>query len=323
MTDSRPLLSVVVPVFNEQDVIDEFYGRLKKTLDSLGETHEILFVDDGSRDGTLSRLLAFQKSDPRVRVLELSRNFGHQYAITAGLDHASGSACVVLDADLQDPPEMIPRMMDRWRSGYEVVYAVRASREGDGLFKRWTALLFYRLLGLLAGVAIPPDTGDFRLMDRRVVEALGRLPERNRFLRGLVSWVGFRQTGILLERGPRAAGKTKYSLLKMVRLALDGLTSFSHFPVRLVTLVGVGCFLGSLGLLGWVFYVKFVALKSIQGWTSLIGVVLFLGGVQLLAVGVLGEYIARIFDESKQRPLYVVRGYHGFGDAVPPAAGKP
>jgi dolichol-phosphate mannosyltransferase len=307
-------LSVVAPVFNEGGLVAEFHRRLAAVLDGLGLTAEVIYVDDGSSDDTPAALEALRRKDPRVRVVEFSRNFGHQCAISAGLDRAAGRACVLIDTDLQDPPELVPKMVEEWKAGFEVVYAVRASREGEGLFKRGTAALFYRLLSGLAGVDIPRNTGDFRLLDRRVVEALRSFPERNRFLRGLVSWVGFRQKGVPFERPPRAGGETKYSLVKMVRLALDGITSFSHLPLRLVTFLGFGCSLVSVVLLGWTFYVKFVAHRSIQGWTSLIGVVLLLGGAQLLALGILGEYVSRIFDESKRRPLYVVRRTAGFSE---------
>ncbi|HRY28777.1 MAG TPA: glycosyltransferase family 2 protein [Elusimicrobiota bacterium] len=312
-------LSIVVPVFNEEEVVSEFYRRLKQVLRSMDIAHEIIFVDDGSRDNTVSLLLKQAAGDDTVKVIEFSRNFGHQNAISAGLDHAAGDACIILDGDLQDPPELIPEMVSKWREGHEVVYAVRNAREGEGFFKKGTAAVFYRLLRTLAGVDIPKDTGDFRLMDRQVVDALGRLPERNRFLRGLVSWVGFRQVGIPFDRPARLAGETKFSLFKMLRFALDGITSFSRLPLRLVTLVGLFCFLGSLAVLGWAFYVRLFTVRSVQGWTSLIGVVLFLGGTQLLATGVVGEYIARIFDEAKQRPLYLVRRTHGF----PPGRGTP
>lgn len=306
-------ISVVVPVFNEEAVVEEFHRRATAVLKGLGD-YELIFVDDGSRDSTLAHLLKLRAADPRVKVLELSRNFGHQSALTAGLEAARGRACVAIDADLQDPPELIPELVKKWKEGFEVVYAVRTAREGETLFKRWTAVAFYRLLRALAGVDIPMNTGDYRLLDRGVVDALGKLPERNRFLRGLVSWVGYRQTGVPFERPARAAGETKYSLFKMVRLALDGITSFSRFPLRLVTLMGVVCFVGSMAVFGWALYVKYAADTGVQGWTSLMAVVLFLGGVQLLAVGVLGEYIARIFDESKARPLYLVRRGHGFDE---------
>jgi polyisoprenyl-phosphate glycosyltransferase len=294
-------LSVVVPVYNEEAVLEEFHRRLKATLDGTGVSREIVFVDDGSRDGTLPILRKLRNNDPAVRIVALSRNFGHQNAISAGLDRAAGRACVIMDADLQDPPELIPALLEKWREGFEVVYAVRTGREGESFFKRWTAGAFYRVLGWMAGVAIPRD-------------AVRELPERNRFLRGLVGWVGFRQTGVPFERPARAAGETKFSLFKMIRFALDGITSFSRLPLRLVTLVGFLCFAVSVAVLGWVFYVKFIGRTSVQGWTSLIGVVLGIGGAQLLALGILGEYVARIFDESKRRPLYIVRQTEGFKD---------
>ncbi len=311
-----PLLSVIVPVFNEEAVLPAFHRALTAVLGPLGIDYEILFVNDGSTDGTAAGLDALRGTDERVKFLEFSRNFGHQSAMAAGLAFARGRACVVMDADLQDPPELLPRMLELWRGGHEVVFAVRRSRSGETPFKKITAHVFYRLLRVLAGVDIPPDTGDFRLMDRSVVDAVNALPERNRFMRGLVSWIGFRQIGLPFDRPPRAAGETKFSVWKMFRFAVDGLTSFSHVPLRMVTLAGFAAFLGSAALLSWVSYVKFLSRRTVPGWTSLIGVILLLGGAQLLALGVIGEYIARIFDEAKRRPLYLVRRSAGIpGDA--------
>lgn len=298
---------MIVPVFNEEAVLSEFAKVLTETLGPLGLTYEIVFVNDGSSDGTGARLESLRLKDVRVKVIEFSRNFGHQSAMTAGLRAALGRACVIMDVDLQDPPALLIKMIEKWREGYDVVYAVRRSRAGESLFKKATAALFYRTLRVLAGVDIPPDTGDFRLMDRHVVDVLNSLPERNRFLRGLVSWIGFRQVGILFDRPPRAAGETKFSLWKMIRLALDGLTSFSRVPLRLVTIAGVSAFLSSGAVLSWVLWVRFFTDRSVPGWTSLSGIVLLLGGAQLLALGVIGEYLAHIFDEAKDRPTYIVR----------------
>ena len=309
---TAPDLSVVVPVFNEEAVLPEFARVLTETLAPAGLAYEIVFVNDGSSDGTAQRLEALCQKDGRVKVIEFSRNFGHQSAMTAGLRAAKGQACVIMDADLQDPPSLVLRMVEQWRSGYDVVYAVRRSRDGETVFKKATAALFYRTLRALAGVDIPPDTGDFRLMDRRVVDVLNSLPERNRFLRGLVSWIGFRQIGVQFDRPARAAGETKFSFWKMLRFALDGLTSFSRVPLRLVTIAGVGAFLASGGVLAWALWVRFFTDRSVPGWTSLIGIVLLLGGAQLLALGVIGEYLAHIFDEAKGRPTYIIR--KGSGD---------
>ncbi len=235
-----PDLSVIVPVYNEEAVLPEFARVLAETLNPTGLAYETIFVNDGSSDGTAQRLESLHQGDARVKVIEFSRNFGHQSAMTAGLRAAKGRACVIMDADLQDPPSLLVKMLEQWRAGYDVVYAVRRSRDGETFFKKATAALFYRMLRALAGVDIPPDTGDFRLMDRRVVDVLNALPERNRFLRGLVSWIGFRQIGVHFDRPARAAGETKFSFWKMARFALDGLTSFSRVPLRLVTLAGGG-----------------------------------------------------------------------------------
>lgn len=307
-----PDLSVIVPVFNEEAVLPEFSRVLSETLTPTGLTYETIFINDGSSDGTAQRLDSLRLGDNRIKVIEFSRNFGHQSAMTAGLRVAKGRACVIMDADLQDPPSLLIVMLDQWRAGYDVVYAVRLSREGETFFKKATAALFYRMLRVLSGVDIPHDTGDFRLMDRRVVDVLNSLPERNRFLRGLVSWIGFRQIGVSFDRPARAAGETKFSLWKMVRFALDGLTSFSRVPLRLVTIAGGVAFLGSGGVLVWALWVRLFTNRSVPGWTSLIGIVLLLGGAQLLALGVIGEYLAHIFDEAKARPTYIIRRTSGF-----------
>ncbi|MBL0058327.1 MAG: glycosyltransferase family 2 protein [Elusimicrobia bacterium] len=307
---NAPDLSVIVPVFNEEAVVPEFARVLVETLTPTGLTFETIFVNDGSSDGTAQRLESLRRGDARMKVIEFSRNFGHQSAMTAGLRAAKGRACVIMDADLQDPPALLVTMVEKWREGYDVVYAVRRSREGNGL-QKVTAALFYRTLRALAGVDIPPDTGDFRLMARRVVDVLNAFPERNRFLRGLVSWIGFRQIGVSFDRPPRAAGETKFSMWKMVRFALDGLTAFSRVPLRLVTMAGVMAFLASGGVLAWALWVRLFTDRSVQGWTSLIAIILLLGGAQLLALGVIGEYIAHIFDEAKDRPTYIIRRFWG------------
>jgi dolichol-phosphate mannosyltransferase len=305
-------LSVVVPMFNEEEMVPAFHAEVTRVLKGAGVSFEVIYVDDGSRDGTLDKLRALQAADPAVRVLSFSRNFGHQAAMSAGLDAAAGRAVAIMDGDLQDPPALLPAMMEKWREGFDVVYAVRRSRDGETLFKRFTAHVFYRFLRAAAGIDLPVDTGDFRLVDRKVVDALRALPERNRFLRGLVSWIGFRQTGVPFDRPARAAGETKFSLWKMVRFAVDGITSFSVLPLRLVTATGFLCAGISAVLLGWALYVKLFTDQGVQGWTSIMGVVLFLGGVQLLSVGILGEYVARLVDETKRRPLYLIRDRLGF-----------
>jgi dolichol-phosphate mannosyltransferase len=304
--------SIVIPVFNEEENLTELYQRLVAVMDRLEGTFEIVFVNDGSRDRSLDVMLGLHKKDSRVKILDFSRNFGHQVAITAGLDHANGEAVIVMDADLQDPPEVIPKLAEAWKSGSEVIYAVRIHREGESFFKLWTASVFYRLLRLLSDTKIPMDAGDFRLLDKNVVATLRDIRERHRFVRGLISWVGFEQASVPYEREERFAGETKYSVWKMMKFAIDAITSFSHLPLRLMTLLGSVCFALSLAVGCWVFYVKFIKDSAIPGWTSLIGVVLFLGGAQLLAIGIIGEYMARMFDEVKNRPLYILRKTHGF-----------
>lgn len=301
------MISVVAPVFNEQDVLASFVARLTAVLDGINEDTEVVFVDDGSTDGSLDRLRAMVAQDGRLRVVALSRNFGHQVAISAGLHSAKGDAVVVIDADLQDPPELIPEMVARWREGNHVVYGVRMSRAGERTSKKLTSRWFYRLLGLISDTPVARDSGDFRLLDRRVVDALGEMPEENRYLRGMVSWVGFRQCAVNYARDPRTTGTTKYTWRRMASLAVDAITSFSDRPLRLAiqlgTLVTTSAFLYGL----WVTLGKiFNPHRAIPGYTSLLVAVLFLGGVQLLTIGILGTYIGRIYRETKRRPLYVV-----------------
>jgi dolichol-phosphate mannosyltransferase len=320
-TGPRPVTySVVVPVCNEEESLPELHGRLAPVLDALDGPAEIVFVNDGSQDRSLEILKELRRRDPRVKVLSFSRNFGHQVAITAGLDHAAGEAMVILDADLQDPPELIPELAAKWREGFEVVYAVRTRREGESAFKRGTALLFYRLLRRLTSVDIPPDAGDFRLLGARAAGALRSMRERRRFLRGMTSWVGFRQAGVPYVREERAAGRTKYPLGKMIGFALDGVTSFSAAPLKLATWLGfAGALLGMVYLV-WVLYLRFVENVTIVGWASLMAAILFLGSLQLLTLGILGEYIARISDEVRDRPLYIVEEAEGFARPAVPAA---
>ncbi len=304
---SRVGISVIVPCFNEEEGILTCHERLTAVLRQTGLVYEIIYVDDGSRDRTLALLANLHFTDPAVTLIELSRNFGHQAAVSAGLELALGEAVMIIDSDLQDPPELIPQMLELRAQGYEVVYGVRETRAGESGFKLWTAKAFYRLINSLSDVEIPLDTGDFRLLDRKAVDAMNALPERHRLLRGMSSWIGFRQYGLKYARSARFAGTTKYPLRKMLNLALDGIASFSVVPLRLVTLVG---FLTALLSVLGIFYSLFVKLftnTTVKGWTMLFIGQLFLGGIQMLSIGVLGEYIGRIYTESKQRPLYLAR----------------
>lgn len=311
------LLSVVVPCKDEEQVLLETHRRLADALSQIPElSFEIIYVEDGSSDSTPALLRQLQQEDDRVRVLRLSRNFGHQVAITAGIEHASGDAVVVIDADLQDPPDVIAEFVARWRQGYDVAYGVRTERNGETAFKLWTATLFYRLIGRLSETEIPLDTGDFRLMDREVAEALLAMPERDRFIRGMVSWLGFSQIAVPYRRAARLAGETKFSLWKMVRFATDALVSFSSEPLRLATYFGFA--VSGTAVLGILvaLYARLFGKHWVQGWTSIVIAVLFLGGVQLICLGIIGEYVGRIYGESKRRPLYFVRERLGF-DARP------
>lgn len=306
-------LSVVVPAFNEEENIRPMVERLTAALGDRVSGLEIIFVDDGSSDGTWAEVQGLASEDPRIRGLSFARNFGHQAAVTAGIDHARGEAVVLIDADLQDPPEVIPELVARWRDGFEVVYAQRVKREGETLFKKMTAALFYRVLHRITDVNIPVDTGDFRLMGPRALEAFRALPERNRFIRGMVSWIGFRQAAVPYERHARVAGETKYPFGKMLRFAFDAITSFSFLPLKLSTYLGL-----LVSSLSFLYIIVVIILKFLginwPGYTSLMASILFLGGVQLLMIGTLGEYLARVFDEVKRRPLYLV------GDSVGPEA---
>lgn len=298
------LLSVIVPVFNEEEVVAQTFRTLESVLSKV--EHELIFVNDGSRDRTRAIVEELLQEFPGHRLVNFSRNFGHQAAFSAGLKNARGQAVVIIDGDLQDPPELIHQMLDKWREGYQVVYAQRRSRAGETAFKKFTAHTFYRLLNRLTSIDIPPDTGDYRLMDRAVVDHLNALPERSRFLRGLVCWVGFRRIGLLYDRAERAAGTSKYPLGKMMRLAIDGITSFSTLPLRLSFTLGLAstAIAALIGLWGLVEKLLYPATTS-PGWTSLIVAIVFLGGIQLITIGILGEYIGRIYDEVKQRPLYI------------------
>ena len=305
------LLSVVAPVFEEEALIEAFHARVCSALE--GIPFELVLVDDGSADHTPQLLAALAERDPRVRVLELSRNFGHQTALTAGLDHASGDAVVMMDADLQDPPELIPEMLDHWRGGTDVVYAVRSRREGETRFKLASARWFYKLFSAVGDVALEPDSGDFRLLDRAPLDALLSMRERNRFLRGMTVWIGYTQTAVAYERGPRRAGETKYTLRRMLTFSLDAISSFSHRPLQLATLVGFLC-AGLAFVLIPVIVALRIAGSYLPGFSTITIVVLLLGGIQLMAIGLIGEYVGRIYDEVKGRPLYVVRTRRNLGD---------
>jgi polyisoprenyl-phosphate glycosyltransferase len=300
-------LAVVIPCFNEEGTLRETHHRIGQVISGITTAYEIVYVDDGSRDGTPSLLRQLQQEDPHVRVVSLSRNFGHQCAVTAGLEHAQGDAVVIMDADLQDPPEVVELMVRRWEEGYEVVYGVRSDREGETRFKLLTASLFYRLMRWLSDTAIPLDTGDFRLLDRKVVDAVLAMPEKDRFLRGMVSWTGFRQLGVPYRRAARFAGTTKYPFTKMLRFAVDGILSFSIKPLRLSTLLGFAS--AGLALLVMLYAVTLRLFTHywVPGWTALIVTVLFLGGAQLISLGIIGEYVGRLYGEAKRRPLYLVR----------------
>ncbi len=304
-----PTISLVIPVYNEEEVLHELYERLVVVLGSSTRSFEILFVNDGSQDSSLAILAELRHRDRRVGVIDLSRNFGHQVAITAGLDHAVGEAVVVMDADLQDPPEVILEMIERWSEGYDIVYGVRRQREGETFFKRASAAAFYRILHMLTPVSMPLDSGDFRLMSRRAVTALGSLREKNRFIRGMTSWVGYRQCGVEYDRNARFAGSTRYPLRKMLRLAVDAVMSFSSVPLRLSIVLGglVACLCSVYAF--YVVYIKVTTGAAVLGWASLMVAVLGVGSVQLVCLGILGEYVARIYDEVRGRPLYLVRDY--------------
>jgi glycosyltransferase involved in cell wall biosynthesis len=316
MAGIRPTISVVVPTFDEEAVLAAFHRRLAATLDQLREPAEIVYVNDGSRDATLEVLGFLRAADPRVAVLDLSRNFGKEVALTAGLHHARGEAVIAIDADLQDPPEIIPRLIARWReSGADVVYAQRVSRAGEGPLKRGTARLFYLLMQKVGRIHIPPDTGDFRLLSRRAVEALRDYPEHHRFMKGLFTWIGFDQVAVTYERDPRHAGTSKWSWLRLLNLAIEGITSFTATPLRFASVLGL--LIASVAFV-YGLYIIYITIRygeQVAGYPSLMTAVLFLGGVQLTAIGILGEYLGRVFYETKRRPLYHVKDYRPAGSA--------
>lgn len=300
-------LTVVVPAYNESEGLRAFHERLGAVFAKIDDLDcSVLYVDDGSRDDTWAIMCELRAADPRVAVLKLSRNFGKELALTAGLDHATADAVVVIDADLQDPPELIPQFVEEWRQGYDVVYGTRASRAGETAFKKWTAKTFYKVIGSLSQTPIPHDTGDFRLLSRRALDALKGVRERQRFMKGLFTWVGFRQKSVIYARDPRFAGETKWNYWKLWNFAIDGITSFSSSPLKLATYVGLLTAVLSFVFAIWVTVKALLWGDAVQGYPSLMVVVLFLGGMQLMALGVIGEYLGRLYVEAKQRPLYLI-----------------
>ena len=299
--------SIVAPIYNELGNLADLYSRLKEVMDSTGDSWELVLVDDGSTDGSTDAIRDLAAADPRVRAVIFARNFGHQIAVTAGLDYSRGRAVVIIDADLQDPPEVVLDLIAKWREGYEVVYAVRAEREGETWFKKFTASLFYRIIYRITDVKIPLDTGDFRLMDRKVVDVMNRMRERHRFLRGMSSWVGFKQIGVEYKRAARHAGVTKYPFQKMLKLALNAITGFSYFPLQVATYFGFVSAGIAILAIPVVIILRMTGSGQLTGQATTLIAVLFLGGVQLISLGILGEYIGRLYDEAKGRPLYIVR----------------
>lgn len=304
---STPTFSVIVPVYNEIGNLAELHRRVGETMARAEGDWELVLVDDGSTDGSSDRILELAQQDPRVRPVVFARNFGHQIAVTAGLDYSRGEAVVIIDADLQDPPELILEMIAKWREGFEVVYAVRAAREGEGWFKRVSASFFYRLINRLTSIRIPVDAGDFRLMDRKVVDVLNRMREHHRFLRGMSSWVGFKQTGVVYKRAARFSGETHYPFRKMLRLALNAITSFSFFPLQVASYLGfISAGIATIAI-PIVITLRIMGNQAFFGQATTLLAVLFFGGVQLISLGILGEYIGRLYDEARGRPLYIVR----------------
>jgi polyisoprenyl-phosphate glycosyltransferase len=316
------VLSLIVPMYNEQEVLDVFFARAIGVLEGLGVAFEIVCVDDGSRDATLPLLVQRARTDPRVKVVALARNFGKESALTAGIDVAIGDMIVPIDADLQDPPELIAAFVERWEEGYDVVYGARSDRQSDGFFKRKTAGAFYDLFNRVSNLSIPANTGDFRLMDRAPVEALKLLPERNRFMKGLFSWVGYRQVGVPYVRPERAAGQTSWRYGKLFHFALDGITSFSTLPLRIWTGVGIAVAVGALAWAGAIVIRTLVEGRDVPGYASLMVVMLFGIAMQMIALGVLGEYVGRLYQEAKGRPVYLVRRLYDFA-AAPADGGEP
>jgi dolichol-phosphate mannosyltransferase len=306
-SDESVTITIAVPVYNEIESLPELYAQVRDLMEEVGEPWELVLIDDGSQDGSTQVIRSLAAEDERVRPVIFARNFGHQIAVTAGLDYSRGDAVVIMDADLQDPPQVIKDLVAKWREGYEVVYAVRKERVGETRFKRFTASLFYRLINRITDVDIPLDTGDFRLLDRKVVDTLNQMRERHRFPRGMAAWVGFRQIGVDYKRAARFAGETKYPFSKMLRLALNAITGFSYFPLQLATYFGFFCAAISALAIPIVIIMRLMGNEAFFGQATTLIAVLFLGGVQLISLGILGEYVGRLYDEAKGRPLYIVR----------------
>ncbi len=313
----QPTLSIIAPIYNEEKNIPELIDRLQKAALQITEQYEIILVNDGSHDGSLYQLRAATQRHQNIKYLSFSRNFGHQIAVTAGLDHATGKAIVIIDGDLQDPPELIPELYQKYTEGYKVVYAQRSERQGESWFKKITATLFYRILTQITNINIPIDTGDFRLIDQQVAAQLRRMPEHDKFLRGQIAWVGFRQTAVQFVRNERKYGTTNYPLSKMLRFAIDGITAFSNFPLRFASMAGIVVSSFAFLVILYALFSKFVLQQTISGWTSLIISSMFIGGIQLLTIGIIGEYISRINNEVRNRPIYIVEEQN-FVSSVPP-----
>jgi polyisoprenyl-phosphate glycosyltransferase len=307
-----PVISIVIPMRNEASMVAALFARLLPVLDSVRETYEVVCVVDGGEDETLERLLEVRSKHDTIKIVDLSRSFGKDSAMMAGLDRAAGRIIVVMDADLQDPPELIPEMVERWQQGYEVVYGARRSRDQDNFLKRWTARCFYSFFNLISDVPIAADAGDFRLIDRKVLDALKKMPENTRFTKGMFAWVGFRQIGIPYDRPARQAGNSQWSYIRLIGFALDGLFSFSIVPLRVSTWLGLAIALASISYAVFLIVRTVIQGVDVPGYASLMVAILFIGGIQLISAGILGEYIGRIFSETKERPLYVVRDTHGF-----------
>ena len=299
-------ITIIVPIFNEEDNIHLLESRLTAVAETMGVSYELLFVNDGSRDNSITLIKELAQKNSRIKFIDFSRNFGHQVAVTAGMDAAKGKAVVIIDADLQDPPELISELYDKMKEGFQVVYAKRKQREGESFLKKLTAKLFYRILKRITSINIPVDTGDFRIMDRKVVEVLKAMPEKNKFLRGQIAWIGFNQTFVEYDRSERNAGQTGYTYRKMIRFAMDGITSFSNFPLKVASVLGFVVSGISFIIMMYALYVRFIAGHYVEGWTSLMISILFLGGIQLICVGLIGEYLSRVSDNVRDRPLYVV-----------------
>jgi polyisoprenyl-phosphate glycosyltransferase len=305
----KSLLSIVVPSYNEEAVLQAFHRRISAVLESIAMDVEIIYVNDGSTDNSLKIMRQLREADARIAIIDLSRNFGKEIAMTAGLDHASGDAVVIIDADLQDPPELIPELLKNWVDGYDVVYAKRVSREGEGVVKRFTAKAFYKLIGTISHLEIPADSGDYRLLSRRAVNSLKKLREQHRFMKGIFAWIGYPQKAITFRRDSRFAGKTKWNYWKLWNFALEGITSFSIWPLKIATYLGLFTALMAFIYAGYMIYKTLVYGNPVAGYPSLLVFILFLGGIQLIAIGIIGEYLGRIYDEAKHRPLYLLKGY--------------